>query len=154
MTKKYVLGIHVGHDRAVALIQNGIVVGNIAQERLDRIKHSRSIELPYDSINAILKYNHITIKDISCVGLSGDAMEKECIFETLKLDLYQYFHYKLPVYLLTALTFLNFQGFAVCLTSKYVSFSLVFALMSRLQGKVFVIQFSLINSFPQPYPRV
>lgn len=34
---------------------------------------------------------------------------------------------------------------------KYVSFSLVLALMSRLQGKVFLFSF---NSFPQPYPRV
>ena len=92
MNKKYILGIHVGHDRAVALIQDGIVIGNIAQERLDRIKHSRSIELPYDAINALLKYNHITIKDISCVGLSGDAMEKECILETLKSDFYHYYH--------------------------------------------------------------
>lgn len=98
MNKKYILGIHVGHDRAVALIQDGIVIGNIAQERLDRIKHSRSIELPYDAINALLKYNHITIKDISCVGLSGDAMEKECILETLKSDFYHYYHCKLPVY--------------------------------------------------------
>ena len=52
------------------------------------------------------------------------------------------------------LNFLYFQGFAVCPTSKYVSFSLVFALIGKLQGKVFVIQFSLLNSFPQLYPRV
>ena len=61
---------------------------------------------------------------------------------------------KIPVYLLTVLTFLYFQGSAICLTLKYVSFSLVFALISKLQGKDFVIQFSLLNSFPQPYPRV
>ena len=48
---------------------------------------------------------------------------------------------KIPVYLLTVLTFLYFQGFAVCPDLKYVSFSLVFALISKLQGKVFVIQF-------------
>ena len=61
---------------------------------------------------------------------------------------------QIPIYLLTVLTFLYFQGFAICLTLKYVSFSLVFALISKLQGKVFLIQFSLLNSFPQPYPRV
>ena len=54
--------------------------------------------------------------------------------------------------LLTVLTFLYFQGFAVCPVSKYVSFSLVFVLIGKLQGKVFLIQFSLLNSFPQPYP--
>ena len=57
-------------------------------------------------------------------------------------------------YLLTVLNFLYFQGFAVCSASKYVSFSLVFSLIGKLQRKVFVIQFSLLNSFLQPYPRV
>lgn len=35
------------------------------------------------------------------------------------------------IYLLTALTFTYFQGFAVCLVSKYVSFSLVVALTNE-----------------------
>ena len=44
---------------------------------------------------------------------------------------------QIPVYLLTDSISPYFQGFAVCPTSKYVSFSLVFTLMSKLQGKVF-----------------
>lgn len=92
MNEKFVLGIHVGHDRSVALIKNGDVVGNIAQERLDRIKHSRSIELPFDAIDSLLKYQHITIQDVNCVGLSGDAMEAENILNTIKSELY--IHYK------------------------------------------------------------
>ena len=58
----------------------------------------------------------------------------------------------IQIYLLTVLTFLYFQGFMVYLTLKYVSFSLVFALISKLQGKVFAARFSLRNSSPQPYP--
>lgn len=98
MNEKFVLGIHVGHDRSVALIKNGDVVGNIAQERLDRIKHSRSIELPFDAIDALLKYQHITIQDVNCVGLSGDAMEAENILNTIKSELYIHYKCKIPVY--------------------------------------------------------
>lgn len=98
MKEKIVLGIHVGHDRTVALIQNGNLVGNIAQERLDRIKHSRSTELPFDAIDALLKYHHVNIEDVACVGLSGDAMERENILNTIKSDLCVHYNITLPVY--------------------------------------------------------
>lgn len=98
MKRKNVLGIHVGHDRGAALIQNGNVLGNIAQERLDRIKHSRSIELPFDAINALLNYHHIKIEDVACVGLSGDAMEAENILDTIKSDFYAHYNCNIPVY--------------------------------------------------------
>ena len=97
MEEKFVLGIHVGHDRSVALIKNGNVVGNIAQERLDRIKHSRSIELPFESIDALLKYQHIEIQNVNCVGLSGDAMEAENILNTIKSELYIHYNCKIQI---------------------------------------------------------
>lgn len=98
MSKKIVLGIHVGHDRAAALIIDGNVVGSIPQERLDRIKHSRSIAIPFDAIDALLKYHQVQIKDISCVGLSGDAMESEHILNTIKSDFYEHYSCQIPVY--------------------------------------------------------
>lgn len=98
MKEKIVLGIHVGHDRTVALIQNSNVVGNIAQERLDKIKHSRSIELPFDAIDALLKYHHVNIEDVACVGLSGDAMEGENILNTIKSNLCAHYNLTIPVY--------------------------------------------------------
>ena len=98
MKEKFVLGIHVGHDRSVALIKNGDVVGNIPQERLDRIKHSRSTALPFDAIDAILKYHSIAINDVDCVGLSGDAMEADNILSTIKSELYSHYNCNLPVY--------------------------------------------------------
>lgn len=98
MKEKIVLGVHVGHDRAAALIKNGDIIGSIAQERLDRIKHSRSVAIPFDAIDALLKYHNIKIEDISCVGLSGDAMEAENILEAIKSDFYIHYACKLPIY--------------------------------------------------------
>ena len=98
MKEKFVLGIHVGHDRSAALIKNGNVIGSIAQERLDRVKHSRSIELPFDAIDALLKYQHIKIEDVNCVGVSGDAMEAENVLNAIKSEFYIHYNIKIPVY--------------------------------------------------------
>lgn len=98
MEEKLVLGIHVGHDRSVALIKNGNVIGSIAQERLDRVKHSRSIELPFDAIDSLLKYQHIKIEDVNCVGVSGDAMEAENVLNAIKSEFYRHYNCKIPVY--------------------------------------------------------
>ena len=43
----YSLGIHIGHDRCAALVKNGKLIASLAQERIDRIKHSDSSEIPY-----------------------------------------------------------------------------------------------------------
>ena len=69
------LGIHVGHDRSVAIIKDGVVIGAIAQERVDRIKHSNSYTLPYESIDRLLKYLNLNFEDISCIGLSYNSIE-------------------------------------------------------------------------------
>lgn len=42
----YALGIHIGHDRCAALVKNGELQASLAQERIDRIKHSDSSEIP------------------------------------------------------------------------------------------------------------
>ena len=39
-----VLGIHIGHDSSAALIVDGCIVADVAEERFNRIKHS--CELP------------------------------------------------------------------------------------------------------------
>ena len=36
----YHMGINMGHDRSVAVVENGAIIVAIEQERLDRIKHS------------------------------------------------------------------------------------------------------------------
>lgn len=72
---KIALGIHVGHDRGACLIINGKVVAAIANERLDRKKHSQSLEIPYESIDALLNFANKTIEDVSVIGISAVAIE-------------------------------------------------------------------------------
>lgn len=72
---KIALGIHMGHDRGVAIIKDGTVIGAIGQERLDRIKHSCSSKIPIESINTLLKYLSLSFKDISCIGISYNSVE-------------------------------------------------------------------------------
>lgn len=74
-----VLGIHAGHDRGAALIKDGTVIGAISQERLDRIKYSRSSNIPFESVDALLKYCCISLSDISCVGFSYSGVEGQFI---------------------------------------------------------------------------
>ena len=76
---KIALGIHVGHDRGACLITNGRVIAAIANERLDRQKHSQSLEIPYESIDALLKFADKTVEDISVIGLSAVAIEGNSI---------------------------------------------------------------------------
>nr|WP_320022278.1 carbamoyltransferase C-terminal domain-containing protein [uncultured Draconibacterium sp.] len=83
----YVLGIHLGHDRSVALIKNGILVRFIAQERLDRIKHSRSHKLPKDAIDAVLKSERINMGYIAGIGISEDAVCIEKVISIAKDEL-------------------------------------------------------------------
>ena len=50
-------------------------------------------------------------------------------------------HIKIQICITKISTFLILCDLAVCLATLYVSFSLVFALMRYLQGKVFLIRF-------------
>jgi len=81
---KISLGIHVGHDRGASLVKDGLVVGAISQERLDRIKYSSSTNIPWDSIDALLRYCGISIHNISSIGISYDGVEGQSV-----LDLYR-----------------------------------------------------------------
>lgn len=57
---KIALGIHVGHDRGACIIKDGKVLAALSQERIDRIKHSQSIEIPFETIDSLLKYCNFT----------------------------------------------------------------------------------------------
>ena len=88
---KVALGIHVGHDRGACIIKDGFVIAAIANERLDRIKHSNSTEIPYQSIDALLKYCNLTIEDISTVGLSAVAIEDNNAYNHYKKDFFLHY---------------------------------------------------------------
>ena len=74
---KTVLGVNIGHDRSAAIVQNGKLLGALAQERIDRIKHSSGSFLAFECINKLLDYLGMTIHDIDCIGFSGAELEDE-----------------------------------------------------------------------------
>jgi len=83
---KYIMGVHTGHDRGAALIKHNQVIGAISQERLDRMKYSRSYLLPYDSMESLIEYFHISWNEISCIAIAGDAVEIENTLPFLQTD--------------------------------------------------------------------
>lgn len=91
---KIALGIHVKHDRGACLIIDGEVVANIANERLDRIKYSSSPEIPYESIDAVLRFCNINISEVSCVGFSSAGLESEKAKNFYKDEFFK--HYNCP----------------------------------------------------------
>lgn len=92
------LGIHIGHDRGACLVKDGEVIAAIPQERLDRIKHSQAISLPYEAIDAVLNYCGITVEQVNCVGLSADAMETESIIPMFQQEFWEHYQCQLPFY--------------------------------------------------------
>jgi len=63
----YILGISCYyHDSSAALIKDGKVISAVEEERFTRIKHDNTF--PINSIKHCLKYNGITIKDISYIA--------------------------------------------------------------------------------------
>ena len=74
----YSLGIHIGHDRCAALVKDGRLIASIAQERIDRIKHSDASEIPYEAIDAILKYTNVSFEEIQYIGFTFSSVN---IFE-------------------------------------------------------------------------
>lgn len=96
---KIALGIHIGHDRGAALIKDGVVIGAISQERLDRIKHSSSSKIPIESINTLLNFFNLSIKEISCIGISYNSIEGLSVENFYKEELERYYeHINIPVF--------------------------------------------------------
>ena len=70
MLQRTALGIHIGHDRGAAVVAEGRLVAQIAEERLDRRKHSNSPELPVKAINAALEIAGLRRDALGTVGIS------------------------------------------------------------------------------------
>jgi carbamoyltransferase len=96
------LGIHVGHDRGACIIKDRKIVATLAQERLDRIKHSPSSEIPFQTIDALLQYCSLNITDISCIGLSYDSLEGNSVFNLYRDEFFNYYKCSyVPFYLVS-----------------------------------------------------
>src|SRR5215813_10280734 len=62
-----VLGIHTGHDSSAALVIDGRIVADVAEERFTRIKHYNG--LPIHAIAYCLESQSLTMEDIDAVAV-------------------------------------------------------------------------------------
>jgi carbamoyltransferase len=84
MSCKTSLGIHIGHDRGAALVCDGELICQIAEERLDRLKHSNSPELPVKAIEAVLQIAGLQKSQVSVVGISYTNVVITDVIEQLR----------------------------------------------------------------------
>jgi carbamoyltransferase len=73
-----ILGIHIGHDSSAALVVDGKIVADVAEERFTRIKHYSG--LPIGSIDYCLKSRKLTMADIDIVAIPAECSVPELNF--------------------------------------------------------------------------
>lgn len=88
----YSLGIHIGHDRCAALVKNGRLIASLAQERIDRIKHSDSSEIPYAVIDALFNYCKIDISMINYIGFTFSSVNTYELVQYYREELESHYH--------------------------------------------------------------
>lgn len=87
MYKNIVVGMHIGHDRSVSILADGSLIGFIAEERVDRVKHSPSVNFPIKSLNLLLKQLNINIESIKYFAVTYSFVNIENIIESLQDEL-------------------------------------------------------------------
>lgn len=85
------MGINMGHDRGVAIVKNGKLIGALAQERVDRIKHSSSLSIPFEAIDTLLSYLNISINQITNIGISCTSVVISDLCQYCKEVLEEYY---------------------------------------------------------------
>lgn len=88
----YSLGIHIGQDRCAALVKNGKLIASLAQERIDRIKHSDSSEIPYEVIDSLLNYCQINISMIDYIGITFSSVNAYELEQYYREELEAHYH--------------------------------------------------------------
>lgn len=75
-----VLGIHIGHDSGAALISDGQIAADAAEERFTRIKHDCG--LPIHAIDYCLRSQGMTMEDIDAITIptSGSVPDLNFLF--------------------------------------------------------------------------
>src|SRR5437016_2914120 len=67
-----ILGIHSGpHDSSAALIQDGMILAMMEQERFDHKKHSGAF--PVDAIAFCLDHARLRLEDLTAVAYANDV---------------------------------------------------------------------------------
>jgi carbamoyltransferase len=76
-----VLGVHVGHDSSAALVRDGKIVADVAEERFVRTKHYSG--LPLHAIDYCLQSQNLTIADIDAIAIPtiGVAPDLNFLFD-------------------------------------------------------------------------
>lgn len=98
MQKKGVfLGVHTGHDRGATLIKNGEVKLHVPEDRLDRVKHSESQDLPFQAISRILEHSNLTLNDIDAIGLSCVNRQSNAYLAYYQSAFEQHFELPCPI---------------------------------------------------------
>lgn len=64
-----ILGIHVGHDSGAALIRDGIVIADVAEERFTRLKHYCG--LPIQSVAFCLEAGEMDMEGVDVVAVAS-----------------------------------------------------------------------------------
>jgi carbamoyltransferase len=112
-----VLGVHIGHDRGAAVVAAGQLVGALAQERVDRRKHSPSPELPYAAIDALLRYLRISPQHLDAVAFSYTNVRVADILAQLSAEFRD--HYGLPAIDVIGVSHHDCHAFATFYTSPF-----------------------------------
>ena len=74
-----ILGVRYGHDSAAALIIDGKIVADVAEERFTRVKNDTSF--PLNAIRFCLEFADITSEDLDFLATSSISLQPEfCIF--------------------------------------------------------------------------
>jgi carbamoyltransferase len=73
-----VLGIHIGHDSSAALVHDGRIMADVAEERFVRIKHYSG--LPIRSIECCLESQNLSMNDIDAIAIPALGIAPELNF--------------------------------------------------------------------------
>lgn len=87
MTRKLAVGLHIGHDRSVSVVEDGVLVAHLAQERIDRVKHSRSVAFPREALFSVLDSIGANIDDVGAFGLTYAFVQMDRILPGLAEEL-------------------------------------------------------------------
>ncbi|NOS71369.1 MAG: hypothetical protein HOP33_15725 [Verrucomicrobia bacterium] len=76
-----ILGVHIGHDSSAALIVDGRIVADVAEERFTRMKHYAG--LPIRAIEYCLKSQKLTMADLDAVAVpaKGSVPDLNFLFD-------------------------------------------------------------------------
>lgn len=86
------VGIHIGHDRSVSVVENGVLIGHLAEERLDRNKHSRSVAFPRRSLDVLLRSLGCSLGEVAAFGITYAFVDMNTLGANLAEDFRAEFH--------------------------------------------------------------